>query len=185
MIKKIEKRSNQYLSKTYFLNNKSINISVLISSQNPNMVHGEMFRTNPKIANASISTISLVDPKEYFNEMDFIFKSVEQFDPTDPNIVIALKGLCDGHINGYGRMIDVDLETYLDRVLKFSNSIGQIKTKEDGIYIRKELRTFIIDEIKDSLWVNVHSSSESYFDMPTLTKYTELSNSLRSSFINQ
>ncbi|MBK6398459.1 MAG: hypothetical protein IPF75_09375 [Bacteroidetes bacterium] len=81
--------------------------------------------------------------------------------------------ICNEHIGKYGRLVDVDIETYLDESLIIFDAIyfslnNNYLNENIGLQIRDRLKEKIILNCFDSIWID-----KADFSIPNLVKLSD------------
>lgn len=161
-----ESRLMSYISKTFIWANRNINITVEKILEN--RVSHSKFRASrpfPVTVNS--------DTNEFFTDIQRMFAVLRSDNFGEVAISDMLLMLCNEHIGKYGRLVDVDIETYLDESLIIYDAINFSLNKNyiaenTGIQIRDRLKDRIILNHYDSIWIN-----KADFGIPNLVKLSD------------
>ncbi len=134
--------------------NLTIKVEGLCFEQDENLIYSSYFSDDIDPNNQQLT--SIVDILE---DMNILFANLNGSDFNMQSIANAYSSLIINHINMYGRLIDRDIEGYLDRVMHFivslTNSLNyQLITDEQGIEIKNNFRRDTYDAYKDYIWLN-------------------------------
>ncbi len=158
----------KHASCSYFLNGSKYEITAKISEDVENQVHGECFRDNTAIQ--GMQNMLLVEIDDFFNEIEFLFYFLNGKDFKIEVFADAFIEQGKKHIADFGRMIDVDLEGYIDRIMKVMYTVNPLLKDEKGINLRKSVQQVGYEVFKDYIFIHRYSS----IGQPELVKFSEL-----------
>ena len=144
------------------------------------MVYSEYFSEDHSSENKDFSKTSLTPYNEVLEDMEILFEEISGVEFDIQNIGFAYEKLIVNHLKSYGRLIDRDLEGYLDRVMHFIvsviDSVNQTPlTNKQGIEIKEKFRKFTYETFKEYIWINNPIiTSYNPFGKNELIKYTDL-----------
>lgn len=166
---------NKIVISTFNYNNVDVKVYAEIYENDQNMVYSDYF-CNDKNPNEYI----LTSIKEIIEDMNILFANLEGLEFNMQNIANTYSNLIIHHIENFGRLLDFDLEGYLNRVMHFMVSLlealsMQPFTEIQGIEIKNEYRKKTYETYKDFIWVNkpILGSLNPFFTNE-LVKYTDL-----------
>lgn len=145
-----------YLVKQYKVNGKSAIIKVERFDQNPDYVQIGIFRDN---TNRYVELQNYYLITDFFQDVDFFMKELANVEANQQEFWKALSKMISNHINRFKKLIDTDLEGYLDTFMRVVDSIFiskgyQKMQNQDGKNIRSEFRNYISRDFKSHIWVN-------------------------------
>jgi len=113
------------------------------------------------------------DTNEFFTDINRMFQVLQNDNFGEVAISDMLLKICSEHIGKYGRLVDVDIETYLDESLIIYDAINfslnnNYLTEIIGLQIRDRLKEKIILNCFDSIWIN-----KADFGIPNLVKLSD------------
>lgn len=163
------------ITKTYDLNELSIIISVKESGMFPNHVESQKFRkaiANPKTG--KIMEPVIFSPSElFFEEVEFLIFQCQFTDLNTQALYDASYLICKKHVEQLGRLIDNDLESYLDRIMTVAEAI---QLAESGPMIKEEgekLRDFLRTELLSSLFSSIYDTRRNSLGKAFLVKLSD------------
>ncbi len=155
-----------FISKTFIWANRSIKIEVEQFLEN--RVSHSKFRS----AGPFPITVNS-DTNEFFTDIHKMFQVLQNENFSEDAISNMLLNICNEHIGKYGRLVDVDIETYLDESLIIFDAIyfslnNNSLNENIGLQIRDRLKDKIILNCFDSIWIN-----KTDFGVPNLVKLSD------------
>ncbi len=113
------------------------------------------------------------DTNEFFTDIHRMFQFLQNDNFGEVTISNMLLKICNEHIGKYGRLVDVDIETYLDESLIIYDAINfsfknNYLTENIGLQIRDRLKDNIILNCFDFIWIN-----KADFGIPILVKLSD------------
>lgn len=168
-----------YLSKEYNHHGRSMVVKVKQYENDSNFVYSGLYRDDVRDINGYfLEKKEMSLSVDFFEEMDFLFNFMIDKNIEDKmSYLYAFDAIIENHIENFGRLIDTDMEGYLDNslrlILHFYKSINPylVPNKTEGIKIRNDFRRLIKQKYFDYIWVNVNDP----FD-PTSKRLVKLSN---------
>ncbi|MCD4793801.1 MAG: hypothetical protein K8R54_11235 [Bacteroidales bacterium] len=101
----------------------------------------------------------LVSKKDFFDEIEFLFNYLNGKELTKQVFWDAFFEQGKSHLNEFGRMIDYDLEGYIDRIMKIIDTIQPfLEPLTVKINLRKEFRERAFNVFKNYIYINKMNS---------------------------
>jgi hypothetical protein len=144
--------NNNTVSKKFHLNGLTLNVSVKKAPPiHPGWIESQKFRAPL----SSTSTPFTANPVEFspsamfFEEVEFLINECKNKPLETQTMFDAVAKLCANHIKQCGRLIDNDLESYIDRILTVLDAItkaeGDDLLYDDAIELREAFRSNLIE----------------------------------------
>jgi len=151
---------------------KEITFVGAISPVDSNMVEIKCVR--PKEAMKHPDMVVHYPIQDYIAELKFMANYLNINGMTNENFANALLKLCQNHISKYGRMVDADLESYIDLAIILQNAIwvssGAQFTYENAQNCWAAFSVIAVGKVKNDLYITQYDSNY----RPYLVKATDL-----------
>lgn len=159
-------------SRIFTLNGKALKISLKEDSNYPGMSDISKFRKNPEIG--KIQNIIKVD--EFFEDLEYQINFLQNKPLSVENALDAFLASCDHHISRFNRIIDQDLESYLDTILILVCAISDSEkmvplTELQGQELRETFCQCGYKAFQNYLYIHVYDGNSSMAS-PRLVKYS-------------
>jgi hypothetical protein len=170
-IQKINKNGVSYLAKNYILNGEEVIVKAPIMESKNDAVFTECFPSNNLMRTG-------MDAKDFFDEIAFLISQMEGKESNIQSAWDAFFELCGSHINECGRLIDNDLESYLDRILLLLVSIStafriQPITENQGKDLRNDFKKAAFKVFQNYIYLTQIKSPLGGYNLIKLTEYNE------------
>lgn len=163
-------------TKTYSLNGKILTISVPTDDTNPEMVIISKFRKQLGIG----SVKNVITPKEFFEDIEFQIDFLKTKQLNNKALLDAFLASCEKHIEIYSRIIDHDLESYLDTILILACAISDAEkmvpiNEIQGHELRDNFLACGYKAFQHFIYVHHYNNNLHSFNItPKLVKLTDL-----------
>jgi len=163
-------------TKRFKINNQIITVSVPTDPTDSNIVHISKFRKNE---NSSYEFISRANAEGFFEEIGFMVETMENKLLDNQTLWDAFYTICEEHISTNGRLIDMDLEAFLDKIMilaeAITNSTGVTPiSKKDGQQLREDFQNSAYKVFYDYIYINYFDSTDlTPFSKPQLIKFSD------------
>jgi hypothetical protein len=178
MIHKIKENNILFSYKNYSINGTDVRIKVKHFETNNQMVYSHHFRSVMKDSDYKMTPICIKSENDFFQDMDFIFLNLKEKDLSKQSMWDVYFTIIGNHIDNYGRLIDTDLEGYLDSISKamgsISNTLGMPISDIDGAKIRADFRKSSFQIFANHIWINRKSNILNPMSNVELIKYTDI-----------
>jgi len=143
----------KHLKKQYQLNRLSLTFNLKLSEIDESQIESQIFRRGSE----RISPIVFSDAADIFDEIQTVVDLCQGKELETQTFFDALYEICKRHIDQYGRLIDNDMDSYIDRVLMVMNEIaiseGKIMSQESGITLRDLFTENILKSLLSHIYV--------------------------------
>lgn len=147
-------------TRSFRVNEIEIKITVKRDPTRHNWVISGIFREPIQ----SINFIHYTAEEDFFQEISTIVNGLRNLPLTTENLIKSLMNFCTEQLKQYGRLIDVDIEAYIDDALHVIVGIldatgNQPLPHQIGCELREQLKTIIYKNFYEYIWVNTGSPS--------------------------
>lgn len=174
MIHRLNEDNCTYSYEDYEFNGIIIRMKAKNFEQNDTMVYTHQFRGTKN----NIELMSLQSISDFFQDIGFIFSNLQGKEPNTQNLWDAYFTTVGNHINKCNRLIDTDIEGFLDSILKvvvaLSDSLNMEKiSNEDGEELRIDFRNSTYEAFADYIWLSRKIDNLNPLSKWELVKYTD------------
>lgn len=124
------------IKRTFQLNGTELIFNLKQSEFNSNQVESQKFRNST----TRVTPVVFSDTSDVLDEIETVISLCEGKEIDTQTFFDALYEICKFHISQYGRLIDNDMDSYIDRVLMVmeavSHSEGKFMSEESGLKLR-------------------------------------------------
>lgn len=158
-------------SRTFLINGVNITVSVEKSPSHPGHVKSSIFR---EIGVRGINPFQLTTENNFFNDIDLLAQGIDGKPWGNEALASSLILYCKAEYIQYKRLIDLDIEGYVDSVMHLAIAVSKgLKmspiSQNDGIQLRKAFKDLVYKNFYDYIYVNKYDGP-----MPTLVKLSEI-----------
>ena len=165
------------VTKTYQCNGMEVVVTVEQSSHDERYIHEGRYRKDTKIGSMEMKHDQLGLKDDFFNDIGFFLKQIEGRELDKQSIWDAHFVLCKNHIKQFGRLVDSDLDSYLDCTMHAVDALRDAQgwsplITSDGLLLREEFKANSYEAYKDYIYIT--KRSDYILERPHLVKYTDM-----------
>ncbi|MET4081602.1 hypothetical protein ABIB40_001551 [Pedobacter sp. UYP30] len=164
-------------TKTYTLNGRVLKIKVPNDNSRPDMLNIAKFRKPLNIGTVSNSILA----SEFFEDIEFQINFLKDKPLSSESLLEAFLASCDKHVEKFNRIIDHDLDSYLDTMLILTCAIVDADkmvpfTDNQGQELRDTFLQCAYKAFQLVIYVHHYDNlgKSSLTSKPSLVKLTEL-----------
>ena len=153
------RQQNETAFRIYRINNITVKIEVKRDPARYDWVISGIFRRPINMIYNSTNLTYYTAEEDFFNEIELLLRGIQKYPFSKDRLVESLRIFCVEQINKYGRLIDVDIDAYVDDALHIMVAITHAMrqnpiSEKDGFILRDELKLKIYEYFYNYIWVN-------------------------------
>jgi hypothetical protein len=170
-------QGKEYVFEKVSIEDRKVTLAGIVSSVNSNMVEFRTHRPEQFLpANGHASVMCAID--EFMQELKFLAGYLDKNGLDNENFVKSLLSILEKHITDFGRIIDTDLYSYIDKALILQSAIyvnyGSQLTPENASNIWVTLFEISVQKFKSYIYLTEYDLSNPMNPKPYLVKLTDI-----------